>query len=264
MAGDWLDRSGYRLVWSDEFDGDKLDAAVWTYERGGNIRNQELQYYTDDGSNAIVTEGRLTLVARRHEDGPYRYTSASINTQHKRSFTYGIVEIRARLPKGKGIWPAFWMMGDEPGAALGEYRWPACGEIDIMELVGGDGGADATCYGTLHWGTNEPYAHFSNDQQGEPHHFTLEQGVFADDYHVFSLEWTPQRMAWYVDDRRFLGCVIDRPGMEMLHKPFFVMLGMAVGGHWPGNPDENTVFPQRYEIDYVRVHQRDGAGKDIT
>lgn len=255
-AGGDLDRTGYRLAWSDEFDGGKLDPAVWDYETG-YVRNHELQYYTDDGSNAIVSGGHLTLLAQRHDDGrPHAYTSSSITTQHKRSFTYGIVEMRARLPYGKGIWPAFWMMGDEPDAAIGEYRWPACGEIDIMEMVGGDRQADATVYGNLHWGTQNPYAHFSAD--GEPHQYTLGEGVFADDWHVFSLEWTPQYMAWYVDGHQFLKQAIDQPGMEMFHKPFFLMLNLAVGGDWPGDPDERTTFPQRYEIDYVRVYQKDG------
>ncbi len=251
-----LNRQGYRLVWSDEFEGDRLDPSAWNYETG-HIRNHELQWYTDDGSNVLVKDGCLMLLAKSHgPQAPHAYTSASITTQHKRSFTYGIVEMRARLPYGKGIWPAFWMMGDQPDAAMGAYRWPDCGEIDIMEMVGGGRQADATVYGTLHWGTLEPYAHFSNDQQGEPHRFTLPHGIFADGFHVFSLEWTPQRMAWHVDDQQFLECAIDRPGMEMLHRPFFVMLGMAVGGDWPGDPDEQTVFPQRYEIDYVRVYQK--------
>lgn len=259
-----LDKAGYRLVWFDAFDGGALDLATWNYERG-HIRNHELQYYTDDGSNTIVGDGRLTLLALRHEDGaPHRYTSASITTQRKRSFTYGIIEMRARLPRGKGIWPAFWMMGDEPDATIGEYRWPACGEIDIMEMVGGPGGADATAYGTLHWGTLQPYAHFSNDQHGAPHQYALDTGAFADDWHVFSLEWTPQRMAWHVDGRCFLEQAIDRPGMEMLHRPFFLMLNLAVGGDWPGDPDEQTTFPQRYEIDYVRVYQKDGQQEDTT
>lgn len=242
---------GWKLVWSDEFDGDGLDAAKWEHVVGGwGFGNNESQYYTDRMENSFVKDGKLVIRAMREEYEGKPYTSAKLVTQNKADWTYGRFEIRAKMPLGQGMWPAIWMMPTDMERYGG---WPSCGEIDIMEYLGHE---PDKVYGTLH--------------MGNPHYYvggntTLEQGTFADDFHTFALEWTPTEMRWYVDDRQYysLSDWYTRSDADAeksaypapFDRAFYLQLNLAVGGNWPGYPDETTVFPQTFEIEYVRVYQ---------
>lgn len=238
----------YELVWAEEFSytGYPSDT-FWTHEVDGNGGgNNELQYYKEnDADNAWVEDGILTITAIKEEHGGRQYTSARIITRDKFEFQYGKIEARIRLPFGQGIWPAFWIMGD-----IETMGWPACGEIDVMEMVGGtsDGKSDSIVYGTAHWQHSGYHA-----EHGLP--YALPSGKFADDFHVFSLEWTPTLISWYVDGNLYNALTITDEQLSEFHQDFFILLNLAVGGNWPGSPDETTVFPQSMEVDYVRVYQ---------
>ncbi len=235
------DASGYRLVWEDAFEETEINREIWTFEEG-NIRNHELQYYTDRPENARVENGELILESRKEDWKGSAYTSASIRTRGVKSFLYGKMEMRAKLPEGKGIWPAFWAMGDA-------FNWPGCGEIDIMEVIGGGDGFDNVTYGTGHW--SEYGDHGMNGGNTK-----LAKGNFADDYHIFGVEWDEKRIQWLLDGVKFHELDITPKSMSEFHQPFWLLLNLAVGGDWPGSPDDSTVFPQQYRIDWVRVHQR--------
>lgn len=232
------------LIWSDEFDYIGLPtSSKWNMETGGNgWGNNELQYYTNREANAKVENGFLTITAQEEDYGGRSYTSARITTQNKFDFKYGKIEARIKLPYGKGIWPAFWMLG----ANFSSVGWPGCGEIDIMEMVGGENG-DNTCHSTLHWlGTN---GHADYGQS-----YTLPSGIFADDFHVFSVIWTSQSVRGLVDDIEYFVIDITAPDLSEFHDEFFIIMNVAVGGNWPGSPDPTTVFPQEMVVDYVRVY----------
>lgn len=231
------------LVWNDEFDGEELDRGIWSFEKG-YVRNNELQYYNDEPQNARLEDGFLILEARDDGKENMDYTSASINTRKSKTFCGGYFEIRAKLPMGQGIWPAFWMLGVSGG-------WPAGGEIDILELVGGGAGRDDTIYGNVHWADGNGN-HVSLDSG--KHSYRLPDGVFNDDFHTFGFEWTAEKMVWYCDDQPFLSCELGE-GMEAFRSEFYILLNLAVGGSWPGSPDRTTVFPNQYLIDYIRVYQ---------
>jgi len=236
------------LVWSDEFDYVGLpNSEKWNMETGGNGGgNNELQYYTDSENNAMVDNGVLTITAREESFGGRDYTSARINTQDKFDFKYGRIEARIKLPYGQGLWPAFWLMGTN----VNTVSWPACGEIDIMELVGGTvSGGDNTVHSTLHW-----------DDGGHAEHgesYTLDYGIFANDYHIFSLEWDNETIRSYVDGIEYYVIDITPSGLSAFQNNFFILLNIAVGGNWPGPPNTETSFPQTMEVDYVRVFQEE-------
>jgi beta-glucanase (GH16 family) len=240
----------YELVWSDEFDYTGYpDPAVWNMEVGNNNgANAEKQYYTkNDMDNCWVDGGRMVITAKKETLGGQAYTSARINTKGKKEFKYGKIEARLKLPYGQGIWPAFWMLGGN----IDQVRWPKCGEIDIMEMVGGTGYNDRTIYGTPHWW---------DEAQGKKVQFdgsqkTLTTGRFADDYHVFSIEWTPLKIAWFMDGTQFKVMSTTPATLSEFQLNYFIILNLAVGGEWPGYPDATTVFPQTFEVDYVRVYQ---------
>ncbi|MCB8995088.1 MAG: family 16 glycosylhydrolase [Bacteroidales bacterium] len=239
----------YELVWSEEFEYTGYpDPAVWNMEVGNNNgANSEAQYYTkNDSDNCYVSDGRLLITALKENLGGQAYTSARINTKGRFDVQYGKVEGRMKLPYGQGIWPAFWMLG----ANISQVSWPACGEIDIMELIGGTGYNDRTTYGTPHF-SNASGAH---GQGGS--HISLPSGRFADDYHVFSIEWTPQKIVWFLDGTQFYSFGITPSYLSEFHQKFFIILNLAVGGTWPGYPDASTVFPQKFEVDYVRVYKQ--------
>jgi beta-glucanase (GH16 family) len=235
------------LIWSDEFDYTGIpDPDNWNMETGGDgWGNNELQYYTNTGNNAMVENGILTITAREENYMGNSYTSARITTQNKFDFKYGVIEARIKLPYGQGIWPAFWMLG----ANFSSVGWPSCGEIDIMEMVGGDDGGNNTVYSTLHWDNNGSHADYGQ-------HYTLSSGIFADDFHVFSIEWDEKSITAYVDDNKYFVIDIAPSGLSEFHNDFFIILNVAVGGLWPGPPDATTVFPQTMEVDYVRVYQK--------
>ncbi len=237
--------SGMTLLWNDEFDGTSLDQSAWTFETGGGgWGNQELEYYQQD--NTTVRDGYLIITAKQESVGGYNYTSSRIKTQGKKSFKYGRVDIRAALPKGQGIWPALWMLGSN----IDTTPWPSCGEIDIMEMIGGGAGRDNKVYGTAHWGDGNTSNHV---QYGGSQ--TLSSGIFADQFHVFSVVWTASSIKWYIDDVQYTVIDTTPAGLSEFQNPFFLVFNVAVGGQWPGNPDGTTTFPQAMVVDYVRVFQ---------
>jgi len=233
------------LIWSDEFDYIGFpDPSKWNIETGGNgWGNNELQYYTNSQNNVMVDNEILTITAREESVGGRDYTSARITTQNKFSFKYGRIEARIKLPYGQGMWPAFWMLG----ANINSVSWPACGEIDIMEMVGGPGN-DNTTYATLHWDNDGIHADYGQS-------YTLPSGILADGYHIFSVEWNSQGINAFIDDIQYYTVDITPAQLSEFHNNFFIILNVAVGGNWPGSPDETTSFPQTMEIDYVRVFQ---------
>lgn len=236
---------GMQLVWQDEFEGNQLNEADWTFETGTGSNgwgNNELQYYRKE--NTSVEEGYLIITAKKEAYQGREHTSSRIITQGKQSFQYGRIDIRAALPQGQGIWPALWMLG----ANFPEAGWPACGEIDIMEMIGGGAGRDNAVHGTVHWSHNGQYASYG---QG----YTLDEGIFADEFHVFSIVWDASAITWYVDDVEFNKVDITPAQLSEFHQEFFFIFNVAVGGNWPGSPNESTSFPQRMIVDYVRVFQ---------
>jgi len=245
----------YQLVWSDEFDGAKLDASSWTHEVGDNWHNEELQAYTDRSENSYVKDGKLVIVAQKESYHEKEYTSARINTQGKRDFLYGKIEARIKLPKGQGMWPAFWMMPTDS-----EYgRWAASGEIDILESVNN---ADHIS-GTIHYGGSPPNNIYSSSGRYR------EEGVnFSEDYHIYTLEWQPYEMKWFIDGKLYSKKIEwytqGHPYPAPFDKRFYIILNLAVGGRMPGNPDETTVFPQPIYIDWVRVYQTENKTPHVT
>lgn len=240
-----LSYEGKTLVWNDEFEGATLNGDYWTHESGNGTNgwgNNELQYYRSQ--NTTVEDGYLIITAKKESFGGRDYTSSRIITKDKKSFQYGRIDIRAVLPKGQGIWPALWMLGSNFSTA----GWPACGEIDIMELIGGGTGKDNKVYGTLHWDNSGSHASYGQS-------YTLSSGIFKDEFHVFSIVWTETKIIWYVDDVKFNEVDITPAGLSEFKNSFFFIFNVAVGGDWPGSPNGTTVFPQRMIVDYVRVFQ---------
>ncbi|MCP3928908.1 MAG: family 16 glycosylhydrolase [Bacteroidetes bacterium] len=237
---------GWDKVWADEFDGSMLDEDSWTYEVGGEgWGNNEWQYYREGTNNAYLSDGNLTIEAKKESFETAQYTSARLITKGKKEFTLGRVDIRAKLPEGQGIWPALWMLG----ANISEVGWPACGEIDVMELLGHE---PSTSHATVHWG---------NPGEGSQHtggSITLQDNEkFSDNFHVFSLIWKVNQIEAYVDYkliRRWKNSEIN--GNYPFNTPFFFIFNIAVGGNWPGYPDETTQFPQYMHVDYIRYFQR--------
>ena len=246
----------WKLVWSDEFsqpDGSAPDAAKWGNDVGGNgWGNNELECYTTN--NARIEGGQLVIEARQENSGGRKYTSARLLTQGKWAWTYGRIEARIKLPRGPGIWPAFWMLGANIGAA----GWPACGEIDIMENIGREPG---TMHGTVH---GPGYSGGSGI--GGP--FTLPAGTaFADAFHVYAIEWETNRIRWFVDDHPYFTVTpasLPTNARWVFDRPHFLLLNLAVGGGWPGPPEGTTVFPQRMLVDYVRVYGNAPAAKSTA
>lgn len=235
---------GWTLDWNDEFDGNALDRSIWAVETGGHgFGNKELQYYTDRPENVRVTNGNLVIEARRERYGDNDYTSARLKTAGLKETRYGRYEARIKVPKGQGIWPAFWMLG----ANIGQAGWPRSGEIDIMENIGKEPGI---VHGTLH-GPGYSGAHAF----GKPS--ALTSGAYADEFHVFAVEWEPGEIRWYRDGIHYHTARPDMvKGEWVFDHPFFVLLNLAVGGEWPGYPDSTTVLPQQMLVDYVRVYRK--------
>jgi beta-glucanase (GH16 family) len=242
---------GWKLVWSDEFDGAAgalLDSSRWVYETGGGgFGNNQLEFDTNRGENASLDgNGELVITARKESYMGHMYTSVRLKTQGKFEHTYGRYESRMRIPFGQGMWPAFWMMGVDIGSA----GWPTCGEIDIMENIGRE---PDTIHGTVH---GPGYS--GGNGIGAPSKLAAGQR-FADDYHVFAIEWEKDVVRWYVDGNLYqTRTPKDLPsGAKWVYDhPFFLLLNLAVGGQWPGNPDAMTTFPQTLKVDYVRVYDR--------
>lgn len=247
-AAEWSPGAGWTQVWADEFNGTTIDPTNWTFDLGaGGWGNNELQTYTSDAANAAVTGGNLVITAIKNKN---KYTSARLKTQGRRSWTYGKVAARIKLPYGQGIWPAFWMLGDN----ITSVGWPKCGEIDIQEMIGGGENRDDTMYGTLHWDANNSHASYGSGPKELP-----DPQFFYQDFHVFEIEWLPLEVIWKLDGIEFFRTSIDTaiwPTMDEFHHPFFIILNVAVGGNWPGYPNRTTVFPQKMYVDWVRVYQQ--------
>jgi beta-glucanase (GH16 family) len=244
----------YQLVWSDEFsgaDGSAPDASKWAIQTGGNgWGNNELEYYTTRPQNVQVKGGNLVITAIKEDytgpDGVSRnYTSARLQTKGLFSQQYGRFEARIKVPKGQGMWPALWMLGNNIDTA----GWPACGEIDIMENIGKE---PAIVHATLH-APNYPPAGYTAS-------YTLPSGALSDDFHVFAVEWEAQQLRFYIDGTLYAtdtqSASPSPTNWPFSTQPFFLLLNLAVGGDWPGNPDATTQFPQQMLVDYVRVYQK--------
>jgi beta-glucanase (GH16 family) len=260
--------AGWTLVWSDEFNGPNgspVDASKWVSEIGGNgWGNNELEYYTNRLANAYQQDGNLVIrVLQEKYTGSGKqiqnkqavtrdYTSARLKTQTKFSQAFGRFEARIKIPQGQGIWPAFWMLGDD----IDRAGWPDCGEIDIMENIGKEPG---TVHGTIH-GPGYSGVHSLGGTFALP----VPQQKFADDFHVYAIEWEPSAIRFYVDDHLYeqrTPADLPKGAKWVYDHPFFILLNVAVGGGWPGNPDTSTVFPQTMLVDYVRVYRRTGNPK---
>lgn len=227
------------LIWSDEFTGDQLNPAIWNYEQGATgWGNNELQNYTNSVSNVHLDSGYLHITALNPSGSTY--TSGRITTQGKKEFTCLRVEIRAKLPEGKGIWPALWMLGSN----ILSVGWPKCGETDIMELLGD---TPSTVHGAVHWDSN---GHFSRTNE-----FSLSGSKFSTGFHKFTIVWTPNRLKWLTDNRQYFYLTRSEISGFPFDKPQFFIFNIAVGGNWPGSPDNTTVFPQHMIVDYIRVYQ---------
>ena len=241
---------GYTMVWQDEFNDTQL-SDDWSFEYGDGCPNlcgwgnNELQTYTDRPENLYFQEGKLVIEARRETFNGSSYTSSRIITKGQQAFQYGRIDLRAKLPFGQGIWPALWMLGDN----IDQVSWPACGEIDIMELVGHE---PEVVHGTVHWAT-EPdgrRAQFGSS-------YSLDDGWFYDEFHVFSIIWDETQIRWLVDNEQYHSIDITPSDLDEFRNSFFFIFNVAVGGDWPGSPDASTLFPQRMAVDYVRVFQAD-------
>lgn len=232
------------LQWSDEFDGPNIDSNKWWFQTGngqGGWGNNELEYYTD--RNAWIQDGNLIIQANQENYEGFQYTSSKLVTKGKFSTVYGKFEVRAKLPSGQGMWPAFWLLGDN----IDQVGWPACGEIDIMEAVGKDPNNN---HGSLH----AP----GFDITGS---YNIPNGV-SSDFHVYGVNWQPDNIQFYVDDNVYATFTADQAraqGGEWVFngKNMWMILNLAVGGNWPGAPDGSTQFPQQLVVDYVKVWQAD-------
>jgi beta-glucanase (GH16 family) len=240
-SGDSTAIAGWSLVWHDEFNGTRIDSSIWTFEVNGNGGgNNELQYYTAEPRNAFLESGTLVIQALKESYLGKQYTSARMNTRGKRDWLYGRVDVRAKTPTGRGLWPAIWMLPTD--WVYG--GWPASGEIDIMELLGQEPGK---VYGTIHFGS-DPSHHLSSGGS-----YVLPGGAsFAKAFHLFTLEWSADSLMWRVDNIRYHAEGNGAP----FDKRFHLLLNVAVGGNWPGSPDGTTVFPQVMQVDYVRVYAK--------
>ena len=242
-----LSYPGKTLVWDEEFSGAALDPTEWNYEIGNGQQgwgNNELEYYTNSTNNAFVSNGNLIIEARKESINGFNYSSARLTTQNKKAFMYGRVDIRAKLPRGQGVWPALWMLGSN----INSVGWPASGEIDMMENLGQD---SSKVYGTLHYGAT-PATHASKGNS-----YTSNSPNFSNQFHVFSMDWQQDSVKLYVDNRLYLAVNKSdvSPSPYPFNQQFFFIFNVAVGGNWPGSPDGTTTFPQRMIVDYIRVFQ---------
>ena len=248
-------QGNWKLVWSDEFNGTSIDTNHWKFETGNHHGwgNHELEYYTDSSSNAYVSNGILHIVARRESTNGFAYTSARMKTQGFFSQEYGRFEFRAKVPFGQGYWPAIWLMPEHSSYG----SWPACGEIDVME---NRGGYPAVVQGTIHYAGTDGF-HLQSTEI-----FTFPQNEKATDFHTYLLEWNTNSISWSVDGRLYETqtnwSTANAAYPAPFNQPFYLILNLAVGGIYGGNPDSSTVFPGEFQVDYIRVYDN-GATNSV-
>ena len=250
-TNDW-EIEGWNIVWQDEFDQDSLDLTKWSHETGGHgWGNNELQYYTDSDSNSYVENGNLVLKAEvvpqgiGSSRGLRYYSSARLRTYGKGDWKYGRIEVKAKVASGQGIWPAIWMLPTD--WLFG--GWPSSGEIDIMEHVGYDLGV---VHGSVH---TEAYNHKINTQKSSARKISNVDTEF----HVYSIIWDKDKISFFIDDIQYFLFENDQQGNYKtwpFDQRFHLLINIAVGGDWPGNPDNSTNFPRSMLIDYVRVYEK--------
>lgn len=238
-----------QYLWHDEFDGETIDASKWTYDIGTGSSgwgNNEWEYYTDRKENAYIKDGILHIRAQKEDYKGSKYTSTRMLTKGKFAFKYGTVEARIALPVGKGIWPAFWMLGEN----FDKVGWPACGEIDIIEAVN----SENIVYGTNHWANGSEYATYGNNTgnyRDQKHEMDITQ------FHTYKFTWDEKYIRMFVDDFMYHEILIENStgDTEEFHKPFFFILNVAVAGNWPGFEVDDTQFPNEMLVDYIRVYK---------
>jgi beta-glucanase (GH16 family) len=250
-----IEANPWKLKWSDEFAGPQINPENWVHELGDGTLygdnpgwgNNQKQWYTADPSNSYIetdNSGNSVLVIEAIKNGTnpdYPYTSARMTTENLQTFRYGRIEARIKLPFSQGVWPAFWTLGSNKAAC----GWPGCGEIDIMEMLGNK---EENITANLH------YVDKNNNHNEDLGTSTIGSGKYSDDYHVYSIIWTPDSVTWFVDGKKYHEKTIEAD-MKEFSKSQFLILNLAVGGYWPGYPDETSVFPQKMYIDYVRVYE---------
>lgn len=239
----------WQLIWADEFDGTTINANNWTHDIGTGFNgwgNNELQSYTSSSNNSQVSNGTLKINALEQNFGQSNYTSARISSKNKFSFQYGKIEARIKMPLGQGLWPAFWMLGQNIDAV----SWPQCGEIDVVEHVNNN----PEINGTMHWDAGG-HASWGSATPCD-----------ASQFHTYSVIWDETTIRWYLDDLEYHSANITDSinSTEEFHQTFFLILNIAVGGNWPGSPNASTVFPATMEVDYVRVYQEGNALHNVT
>jgi beta-glucanase (GH16 family) len=235
----------WQMIWNDEFDNPILDNSKWINDVGGNgWGNNEAQYYTAGSANLSMNNGLATITAKAQQFGSNQYTSAKIISKNLFDVKYGKIEGRMKCPMGKGLWPAFWMLGSN----IDTVSWPQCGEIDIMEHINNE----PKIHGTAHW-NNVGHQYLGGTINTDP-------AVF----HTYSIVWDANSIKWYMDDQLYyiLNISNNTNGTEEFHKKFYLILNLAVGGNWPGYPDASTVFPAEFVIDYIRVYKPSLATAD--
>ncbi len=240
-------KTNWKLVWEDDFNGNGLpNDNVWSYEEG-YIRNKEAQYYTAKrAENARIENGNLIIETRKDDWQGNKITSASLHTYGKKSVLYGRVEVRAKLPTGRGSWPAIWMLGDVVKNGTG---WPSCGEIDIMENVGFD---PEIIHANIH---TKAYNHVKGTNKGNK----IEIDEPWEDYHVYAIEWFEDKIDFFVDDTKYFTFENEHTGNATwpFDKPHYLILNLAIGGGWGGQEGiDESIFPQKYYIDYVKVYKQ--------
>lgn len=230
----------YKLVWSDDFNGTGApDTKKWDYELG-YIRNNELQYYTKRTANVRQFAGNLEITVRKERMDTFNYTSASVITKGKADWTYGKIEGRFKMPKGKGLWSCFWTLG----ANIDQVQWPSCGEIDIFEHIN----IETLVHGTAHW-ANDSAKHAMKG--GDSPEFDVTQ------WHIYSVVWSPASIKWFVDDVQFheVSILNGVNSTQEFHKPHYVLINLPIGGSWPGAPDASTILPATMYCDYIRIYK---------
>ncbi|MFT3753810.1 MAG: glycoside hydrolase family 16 protein [Paludibacter sp.] len=234
-----VEAQSWKLLWSDEFNYSGLpDSTKWSHEVGNN-KNNELQCYTSRRpENSIVKNGNLHIIALKEDFQKAKYTSARLSTDGKFSFKYGKIEARIKTTTGKGIWPAFWLLGQN----IAEVGSPKCGEIDIMEHVN----TEDKIHSAMHWDNNGLVSHSG----------TKTCKVLQ--FHTYAVEWNKNSVKWFLDGKKYFEGEIkaDKHNTAEFQQPFYIILNMAVGGTWPGKPDNTTTFPDTLYVDYVRVYQK--------